>query len=154
MMTCGININTYGSLSLWRTTLILVSFDIVFRFALIVILFFFNTKVLMLIFIFICLMEVRRSPFDLIERESELVSGYNIEYRGLRFTLLFLCEAITLLLFTLLFMVRALNELRSAFIIFFLYLFIRSVLPRLKFNQILISTWGMINIIIFICYIQ
>merc|ERR1712235_28746 len=37
-------------------------------------------------------MELRRTPYDLLERESELVSGYNIEYRGFGFTLLFLGE--------------------------------------------------------------
>merc|ERR1712035_170183 len=44
------------------------------------------------LFISFCLMELRRTPYDLLERESELVSRYNIEYRGFGFTLLFLGE--------------------------------------------------------------
>ena len=154
IITSRININSYRSLSLWRSVLILISFDVIFRFTLIVLLFFFNTKFAAAIFIVICLVEVGRSPFDLIERESELVSGYNIEYRGLRFTLLFLCEAITLLLFSLLLIPRILNESIRSLLIFFGYLFIRSVLPRIKFNQILITTWGILNILIFLIYVQ
>jgi NADH-quinone oxidoreductase subunit H len=40
--------------------------------------------------------ELNRSPFDLVERESELVSRYNVEYSGYRFTLLFLAEYINI----------------------------------------------------------
>ena len=46
-----------------------------------------------------CVAETNRSPFDFSEGESELVSGFNIEYGGVLFTLLFLREyAIILLL--------------------------------------------------------
>jgi len=34
-------------------------------------------------------MELGRTPYDLLERESELVSGYNIEFGRFGFTLLF-----------------------------------------------------------------
>jgi len=57
-----------------------------------------SLSVIIKAFLFIVLMvESRRSPYDLSERESELVSGYNINYRRVRFTLLFLSETLTMI---------------------------------------------------------
>jgi len=44
--------------------------------------------VVLLLFV-ILLAETNRSPFDFAEGESELVSGYNVEFRGSGFVLLF-----------------------------------------------------------------
>ena len=43
------------------------------------------------------LAETHRVPFDLTEGESELVSGYHVEYGGALFTLFFLAEYLHLL---------------------------------------------------------
>jgi NADH-quinone oxidoreductase subunit H len=40
-----------------------------------------------LIYFMAALAEINRSPFDLIEAESEIVAGFNIEYSGIKFAL-------------------------------------------------------------------
>jgi len=42
--------------------------------------------------LFVCLAERNRTPFDFSEGESELVSGFNVEYGGGFFSLIFICE--------------------------------------------------------------
>ena len=54
--------------------------------------FFFPFPFIFLIFFVCALAETNRHPFDLPEAEAELVSGYNVEYSGMSFSLFFLGE--------------------------------------------------------------
>merc|ERR1712243_249021 len=86
--------------SVFRQNILAICFDVVFSFLVLSIFwgvgrgYFFR-----LTLFFVALIEIRRTPFDLVEGESELVSRYNIEYRGLRFTFLFLREYLRLVFF-------------------------------------------------------
>lgn len=65
---------------------------------------------------FVCMLaELNRCPFDLPEAESELVSGYNTEYSGMKFALFFLAEYSLLFILSCLFVVLFLGGYTSIF---------------------------------------
>nr|YP_011014778.1 NADH dehydrogenase subunit 1 [Fulgoraria chinoi]WQB41291.1 NADH dehydrogenase subunit 1 [Fulgoraria chinoi] len=100
-----------------------------------------------------CVAETNRAPFDFAEGESELVSGFNIEYGAAGFALIFLAEYANILvmslLTTLLFfggssMVLAESDLFFTLkVLFFAFLFIwvRASYPRFRYDLLMNLTW-------------
>jgi NADH-quinone oxidoreductase subunit H len=109
---------------------------------------------LFLMFLTSILAETNRAPFDLPEAESELVSGYNVEYSGMGFALFFLAEYSSMILMssfaTLIFLGGWLSLLLSAhffldpfvfsikicFILFF-FIWVRVSFPRYRVDQLM-----------------
>merc|ERR1719352_1800790 len=62
------------------------------------------------IWLILLLAETNRTPFDFAEGESELVSGFNIEYSSIGFVLIFLSEYARIILFSTFSIVFFLNK--------------------------------------------
>nr|YP_009029785.1 NADH dehydrogenase subunit 1 [Isurus paucus]AHY81136.1 NADH dehydrogenase subunit 1 [Isurus paucus] len=101
------------------------------------------------------LAETNRVPFDLTEGESELVSGFNIEYAGGSFALFFLAEYTNILLMNtlsvILFMgssynplfpeISTLSLMMKATLLTLLFLWIRASYPRFRYDQLMHLVW-------------
>nr|BCM73328.1 NADH dehydrogenase subunit 1 [Thetys vagina] len=93
------------------------------------------------------LMELGRTPFDLAEGESELVSGFNVEYGGWGFLLFFFSEMLALLMMSLTFSLfsmpsyslLSLSFFMSVFVILSLY--VRAALPRFRLIDVQNFIW-------------
>jgi NADH-ubiquinone oxidoreductase chain 1 len=94
------------------------------------------------------LAETNRTPFDLAEGESELVSGFNIEYRSGGFALIFIAEYARILfircLTVTLFLGPNLNfwlyTLRGA-LVAFTFIWARGTLPRIRYDKLIRLAW-------------
>ncbi len=102
--------------------------------------------------------ETGRAPFDLIEAESELVAGFNIEYSGMKFGMFFAAEFLHVftngILMALLFfggwmgplyyesplIAFAWLGLKGA-LIYLTTLWLRNTVPRLRIDQIMAFNW-------------
>ena len=123
-----------------------------------------------IVFIISGLAETNRTPFDLIEAESELAAGFHTEYSGMRFALFFLAEYANV------FLVSAIGAtlflggwagpipfvpsfgpgivyfLMKTFFLVFVFMWIRSTLPRIRYDQLMNFAWkrllplGLVNI--------
>jgi NADH-quinone oxidoreductase subunit H len=102
--------------------------------------------------------ETARAPFDLPEAEQELVAGYHTEYSGMRWGLFQMAEYINLitisaLIVTLFFggwhfpWVHALDRLGplwfllKLFALLFVFIWLRTTLPRLRYDQLMSFGW-------------
>nr|WEG22889.1 NADH dehydrogenase subunit 1 [Diprion sp.] len=110
--------------------------------------FIFLTFPLNFIWFIVCLAETNRTPFDFSEGESELVSGFNIEYSGVGFSLIFLSEYSSILFMSMLFVLMFLggnlmNMIFYLMMIFmvFMFILIRGTLPRLRYDKLMMMAW-------------
>ena len=96
---------------------------------------------------FIILAESNRSPFDFSESESELVSGFNVEYGGGVFSLIFICEYGIILFLSFisicLFFGLRIFFLKFLFICFF-FIWIRCCFPRYRYDLLIYRAWKVI----------
>lgn len=98
----------------------------------------FLNKIIILFLIFILILrESRRIPFDFIEGESELVSGFNIEFSSSYFSLFFIYEYGIILFLRLIIRIILLNFYFNLFLIF-IFIIIRSCFPRIRYDLIMI----------------
>nr|BBH37266.1 NADH dehydrogenase subunit 1 [Trimma okinawae] len=101
------------------------------------------------------LAETNRAPFDLTEGESELVSGFNVEYAGGPFALFFLAEYSNILLMNtlsaILFFgahhiphapqITTITLMTKAMLLSVLFLWVRASYPRFRYDQLMHLAW-------------
>ncbi len=104
------------------------------------------------------LAELQRAPFDLLEAEQELSSGYNVEYAGMRFAMFMMAEYVKMIIFSAMWAVLFLGGyagplvsqfpmLGAVYMILkivaglFLMIWIRASWPRLRYDQLMDFGW-------------
>nr|YP_009742827.1 NADH dehydrogenase subunit 1 [Streptocephalus cafer]QID91189.1 NADH dehydrogenase subunit 1 [Streptocephalus cafer] len=88
------------------------------------------------------LAETNRTPFDLAEGESELVSGFNTEYMGVGFALIMLGEYSSILLMSFLFSLvfSGLSIILFSISVYF-FLWARGSYPRYRYDNLMSLCW-------------
>ena len=110
--------------------------------------------------------EINRSPFDLMEADSELVAGFHTEYSGIKFALFYLVEYSEALAISAIIATIFLSGWRGPILppwlwfaikviaVFFAMVWTRTTLPRVRIDQLMALAWkflfplALINLII------
>lgn len=105
------------------------------------------------VFLIVFLIEINRIPFDFTERESELVRGYNTELRSLIFILVFLLEYLMIFFYRILIRVIFFKINFFGFIILLIYIIIRGIYLRYRYDFLFILSWLIFFPIIFLYFL-
>nr|YP_003331015.1 NADH dehydrogenase subunit 1 [Adelium sp. NCS-2009]ACM45075.1 NADH dehydrogenase subunit 1 [Adelium sp. NCS-2009] len=110
-------------------------------------------------FIFLCfplclmwvissLAETNRTPFDFAEGESELVSGFNVEYSSGGFAMIFMAEYASILFMSMVCVLLFIGGDLNSFMFFiklvfmaFMFIWIRGTLPRFRYDKLMYLAW-------------
>jgi NADH-quinone oxidoreductase subunit H len=177
MMAGWASNNKYGLLGALRSVAMLISYEVPLIFALLVSVLLAGTfslqgiveaqagvwyivyaPVAALIFFVSNLAETGRPPFDLVEAESEIVAGYNIEYSGMKFGLFMAAEFLHFLTICVAFAVfflggwhgPAVRELPllgffyligKSLLVYFVAILVRFTIQRLRIDQVMAFNW-------------
>jgi NADH:ubiquinone oxidoreductase subunit H len=109
-----------------------------------------------IMFLVSALAETNRAPFDLTEGESELVSGFNVEYSAMTFANFFLAEYAHIIFMSVLFVILFLGgwnsplgslingslvlAIKTSAIIFW-FVWVRGSFPRMRYDQLMSLLW-------------
>ncbi|MGN7678246.1 MAG: NADH-quinone oxidoreductase subunit NuoH [Anaplasma sp.] len=112
------------------------------------------------VFFIAMLAETNRHPFDLPEAESELVSGYNVEYSSMPFAMFFLGEYANMILVSAMMVVfflggwyppldfEPLYEVPGlvwfclkVLVLLFCFIWVRATVPRYRYDQLMSLGW-------------
>ena len=100
---------------------------------------------LFVVFFVAAVVETNRAPFDLAEGESELVSGFNVEYGGFKFAVIFLSEYARIIWMSVLLVLFFFAFVSIFFFVVILtimfFLFFRASYPRIRYDFLINITW-------------
>nr|UZZ44233.1 NADH dehydrogenase subunit 1 [Orthotrichia sp. XG-2021] len=106
------------------------------------------------------LAELNRTPFDFAEGESELVSGFNIEYGFGLFAMIFLAEYCNILFMSMMFIIFFMggdyNFMFSLKLVFIssIIIMIRGLMPRYRYDKLMELGWKIFLILSLLIFLM
>merc|ERR1712156_925998 len=125
--------NIYSKMRRYRLIVLAWGYDIVLLVILLVIP---KTLIVLSVIYFIFSCEVGRTPIDLIEGESELVSGFNTEFSRREFVRFFLREYLGIVIFL---VIIVSLDTYIMLILYGLVIWVRRSYPRKKYTEVVLS---------------